>query len=401
MLSYGLTLSQVRSSTLPSNRSEKLGVSGIRVIFEKAQSIPDVIRLEFGEPDFDTPQNIKDAAIKAISSGKTKYTSGAGILELRRAISQKLDSENKISYDPMKEIVVSTGATGGINLSLLATLDEEDEILVPNPGWATYAYAVNLVGAKPILYSMNLSSNYSFQREEAESKITPKTRAILINSPSNPMGSVFSRKDIRTIAEFAADHDLVVISDEVYEKFLYSDTGSPLEHVSIASLPEMKDRTVTINSFSKTYAMTGWRIGYVAANQKIALAMSKINTAANSCISTISQFAALEALTGTQDSVRSMIETYRKRRDVIVRSANRIRGFSCAIPRGAFYVFPEIKESGLSSMDLSLKILEEAHVATVPGSAFGSNGEGHLRLAYANSLENIELALERIGKILN
>ena len=398
-----MTVSELRAkSKTASKRSDKLGVSGIRVIFEKAQTIPDVIRLEFGEPDFDTPKNIKDAAIRAISEGKTKYTSGSGILELRKAISKKLENENDIFYDPSKEIVVLAGATAGIYISLLATLDEGDEILIPNPGWATYLYSVNLVGATPILYNLEASTSYSFQRKLVEPLVTPRTKAILINTPSNPMGSVFSRSDLNTVAQFAKDHDLMVLSDEVYEKFLYGDQGiSDLEHVSIASIPEMKARTVTINSFSKTYAMTGWRIGYAAASEQIAEAMVKINTATSSCISMISQFAALEALRGPQDSVKQMIEIYRKRRDATVRRLNEIQGFSCPVPRGAFYAFPEITGTGMSSFDLSMKILEKAHVATVPGSAFGSQGEEHLRIAYANSLENIELALDRISKVTN
>ena len=398
-----MTLSELRSESKPaSRRSGKLGVSGIRVIFEKAQTIKDVIRLEFGEPDFDTPKNIKDAATRAISGEKTKYTSGSGIPELRKAISTKLEKENAIFYDPSKEIVVSAGATAGIYISLLATLDPGDEILIPNPGWATYVYSVNLAGASPVLYNLEASNDYSFERNLVEKLVTARTKAILINSPSNPMGSVFSRRDLQNVAQFAQDHDLTVLSDEVYEKFLYGDgSTSNLEHVSIASLPEMKGRTVTINSFSKTYAMTGWRIGYVAASEQIVDAMVKINTAASSCISTIAQFAALEALTGPQDSVKQMIETYRKRRDSTVRRLNQIQGFSCPVPRGAFYAFPQISGTGLSSFDLSMKILESARVATVPGSAFGSQGEGHLRIAYANSLENIELALDRISKITN
>jgi aminotransferase len=384
---------------VPSRRSRKLGVSGIRVIFERAQSIPDVIRLEFGEPDFDTPKNIKDAAISAISAGKTKYTSGSGIPELRKAISKKLESENAVYYDPAKEVIATAGATAGLNLALLATLDEGDEILIPNPGWATYEYAVSLVGANAIPYDLESSSGYSFPRDEVEALISPKTKAILINSPSNPMGSVYLRKDIEAIADLARDRDLTVVSDEVYEKFLYTEESPALSHLSISSLPEMRERTVTINSFSKTYAMTGWRIGYVAANEALAQAMAKINTAAASCISSISQYAALEAISGPQDSVREMIDTYRKRRVSIVRRLNEIEGFHCEMPRGAFYAFPDIRETGKSSIDLTMMILEKAHVATVPGSAFGSKGEAHLRLAYANSLANIELAMDKIATL--
>jgi aminotransferase len=398
-----LTIFELKSKTaITSQRSEKLGVSGIRAIFEKAQTIPDVIRLEFGEPDFDTPKNIKDAAIRAISRGETKYTSGAGIPELRKAVSKKLERENGIFYEPLREVVVSAGATSGIYFSLLATLDAGDEILIPNPGWATYAFSVNLAGAVPIQYNLESSTGYSFRTRTVEPLVTQRTKAILINTPSNPMGSVLSRNNVEEVANFAKRYNLTVISDEVYEKFLYPDTIAPkLEHVGIGSLPEMKDRTVTVNSFSKTYAMTGWRIGYVAASEKIAQAIVKINTASSSCISSVSQFAALEALEGPQDSVKQMIATYQKRRDEIVKRLNQIHGFECPVPSGAFYAFPDISASGLSSFDLSMKILEKAHVATVPGSAFGSKGEGHLRLAYANSLENIQAALDRISRIVN
>ncbi len=394
-----LSISKTTRSMGASERTQALGISGIRQIFEKAQTIPDVIRLEFGEPDFDTPENIKRAAERAISQGYTKYTSSSGILELRKAISEKLKRENKISYDPSKEVVVTAGATAALNVSLLATLDVGDEILVPDPGWATYVHAVHLVGAKPIMYSLRESSSYGFVREEVQKLVTPKTKAILINTPSNPIGSIFSSKNIESIADFARENNFFVISDEVYEKFLYSDQGD--EHISIASLPDMKERTVTFNSMSKTYAMTGWRIGYAASNQSIGSAMSRINAAASSCVSTIAQYAALEALTGPQDSVRKMISTFRKRRDLMVRGLNSIEGFRCALPMGAFYTFANIKNTGYTSFDLAMKFLEESHVATVPGSAFGSEGEGYLRIAYANSSENIQHALERISQTMN
>src|SRR5487761_450451 len=382
-----------------SKRTESLGVSGIRQIFDRAQTIPDVIRLEFGEPDFDTPENIKQAAERAIAQGLTKYTPSAGIMALRNSISEKLNRENNVFYDASKEIVDTAGATASFNFSLLATLDVGEEILVPNPGWATYVHAVHLVGAKPIMYSLKESSGYNFVREEAQKLVTSKTRAILINTPSNPIGSIFSGKQIQSIADFAIENNLYVLSDEVYEKFVYSDPGEKGVHVSIASLPQMKERTVTFNSMSKTYAMTGWRIGYAASNPEVGSAMTKINSAASSCVSTIAQYAALEALTGPQESVKRMISAFRMRRDLLVRGLNKIGGFRCAVPRGAFYTFPNISGTGFNSFDLGMKILEEAHVATEPGSAFGSEGEGYLRVAYANSAENIERALDRIAKI--
>jgi aspartate/methionine/tyrosine aminotransferase len=385
----------------PSERSKKLGLSGIREIFEKAQKIPDVIRLEFGEPDFDTPENIKSAAIRAINNGKTKYTSSAGLPELRNAISSKLASENGVHYDPMKEVVVTAGATSAINLAFLSTVDVGGEILVPDPGWATYAHAVSLVGAIPVPYPLRESVDYSFERDVVEKLVTPKAKAILINTPSNPTGSILSRKSLADISEFAIEHDLFVLSDEVYEKFLYDDGGAVKnEHVSIASLPDMKGRTVTINAFSKTYAMTGWRLGYSAAPEPISSAMTKINAAQSSCVSTIAQFAALEALSGPQDSVRRMISAFAKRREVLVRGLNEFPGFKCPVPRGAFYAFPNITETGIDSYKLAMKIVEQGHVAVVPGSSFGRQGEGYLRLAYANSVENIQEALSRIRRVL-
>ena len=382
-----------------SHRSQALGLSGIREIFEKAQKIPDVIRLEFGESDFDTPSNIKDAAIRAIYSGFTKYSSSSGIPELRSAISNKLKKDNKVEYDPAGEVVVTAGATVAINLALQATLDVGEEILVPDPGWATYVHAVNLVGAKPVLYPLLETQNFQFTLESVEHMVGPRTRAILINTPANPMGSILSRKNIQEIAEFAIRHNLYVIADEVYEKFLYQD-GESNEHISIASLNEMKARTVTINALSKTYAMTGWRIGYAAASAPVAGAMTRINAAASSCVSTITQYAALEALTGPQDSVLRMISAFAERRKILVKGLNEFDGFSCSMPKGAFYAFPNIKGTGISSKELAMKIIDEAHVATVPGSAFGDQGEGYLRVAYANSVENIHDALERMKKIL-
>ncbi|MGI0083732.1 MAG: pyridoxal phosphate-dependent aminotransferase [Nitrososphaerales archaeon] len=393
-------MNKTTASITASKRTGALGVSGIRQIFEKAQTIQDVIRLEFGEPDFDTADNIKQAAVRAIARGLTKYTPSAGVFELRKAISEKLKRENNVFYDPLTEVVVTAGATAALNVSLLSTLDAGDEILVPNPGWATYVHAVQLVGARPVMYALRESSGYSVEREDVQRIVTGRTRAILINTPSNPIGSVFSRKQLKEISDFAIENNLFVLSDEVYEKFLYTEHGSNEEHVSIASLPEMKERTVTFNSMSKTYAMTGWRIGYAASNPAIASAMMRVNSAASSCVSTIAQYAALEALNGSQDAVRTMISTFKSRRDIMVRGLNKIRGFRCPVPRGAFYTFPNILETGLGSLDLAMKILNEAHVATVPGSAFGSEGEGYLRIAYANSQDNIERALDRIARVM-
>lgn len=385
----------------PSERSQKLGLSGIREIFEKAQKIPDVIRLEFGEPDFDTPENIKAAAIRAINEGKTKYTSSAGLPELRRAISSKFARVNALQYDAAKEIVVTAGATNALNLAFLATTDPGDEVLVPDPGWATYSYSVQIVGAIPVPYALRENAGYQFERDAVEKLVSRKTKGILINTPSNPTGAILPRSNLKEVAEFAIEHNLSVYSDEVYEKFLYG-TGkdSANEHVSIASLPEMRDRTITINTFSKTYAMTGWRLGYIGAPERISSEISKINATQSSCVSSVAQYAALEALNGPQDSVARMISAFARRREVLANGLNKLPGFSCPMPSGAFYAFPNISGTGSSSYSLAMKVVENAHVAVVPGSSFGNQGEEHLRLAYANSLENIRAALERISRML-
>lgn len=370
------------------------------MIFEKVAKMPDAIRLEFGEPDFDTPPNIKAAAIEAIKEGKTKYSSSAGIPELRNAIASKLKRDNNIEYEPMKEVIVTAGATAGINQALLSTVDVGDEVLIPNPGWATYVHAVNVTGAKPIMYPLREQTGYSVEVEYLKKLLTPKTKALLINTPSNPMGSILSRRNIEEIAEFAMENNIVVLSDEVYEKFLYEDNAGN-EHVSIASISGMKDRVVTINAFSKTYAMTGWRIGYVGAPEPIVAAMTKINAATSSCVSTVNQYAGLEALNGPQDSVSKMISAFSERRQALVKGLGQFIGFKCAMPSGAFYAFPSITGTGFSSEKLAMKIVDEAHVAVVPGSAFGTQGEGYLRLAYANSVENIQEALERMKRVLS
>lgn len=369
------------------------------MIFEKVAQMPDAIRLEFGEPDFDTPPNIKAAAIEAIKRGKTKYSSSAGIPELRNAVASKFKRDNNIEYEPMKEVLVTAGATAGINQALLATVDVGDEVLIPNPGWATYVHAVNVTGAKPVPYAMREQTGYAVEVENLKSLLTPKSKVLLINTPSNPMGSILTRRNLEEIAELAMERNLIVLSDEVYEKFLYEDnTGN--EHVSIASMNGMKNRVVTINAFSKTYAMTGWRIGYVGAPESIVAAMSKINAATNSCVSTVNQYAGIEALNGPQESVAKMISAFSERRQLLVKGLREFRGFNCSMPNGAFYAFPSIIGTGYKSDKLAMKIVEEAHVAVVPGSAFGSHGEGYLRLAYANSIENIQEALVRMRKVL-
>ena len=378
-----------------SERSRSMPVSGIRVIFEMAQKMKDVIRLEVGEPDFDTPRHIKEAAVKALKEGYTHYTSSAGLMELREAIAEKLKRENGISIDPESEVVVTVGASSAINLCLLTVVNPGEEVLIPDPGWPQYQGQIRLAGGVPVGYPTPEAMGFKPDFNALEKKVTEKTKAMIINSPNNPTGAVLAKDDLEKLANVAERHDLIVISDEVYEKFLYE--GS---HVSFATLPGMEDRTLTVNGFSKTYAMTGWRLGYVAGREEFLSQIAKMNLHVNSCPPAMTQRAALAALQGSQKPVEEMFQEYKKRRDVIVKGLNEIKGVKCLNPGGAFYVFPNLSAYKRPSMELTKYLIEKARVATVPGVSFGEQGEGHLRLSYANSIENIVEALRRMSEAL-
>src|SRR5579875_968463 len=377
-------------------RMSEIPLSGIREIFEKAQSIPDVIRLEFGEPDFDTPAHIKNAAYEALKSGATKYTSSFGIGELRDAVAEKMFRENGVKCS-RKNVAITAGATSALSLSVLATMNPSNEILIPNPGWANYVPISRIGGAKSVGYPLLEKDGFNIDIENVRKLITPKTKMILITSPSNPSGGIMQEEDLKALGELAIEKDLLILSDEVYEKFIYDGE----RHVSPASFPQFKDRIITINSFSKTYAMTGWRIGYAVAPAEIAEAMGRLNSSTNSCTAAMTQCAALAALKGSQRCVSDMVEAFKKRRKVIIDGLGEIKQLSCSPPKGAFYAFVNIGKTGMDSISLATKILEQGHVATVPGAAFGSFGEGYVRLAYANSEENLKVALSRIKSVLS
>jgi aminotransferase len=367
-------------------------LSGIRVIFDLAAKMRDVVRLEAGEPDFKTPEYICEAAEKAMREGRTHYTTSRGIPELRVAIAEKAKRENRIDADAEEEIVVTAGASCAVYLSIHTVMEEGDEVLIPDPTWPHYEACVKLAGGKPISYSLKEDRGFSFDIDEIRSRITERTKMIVVASPSNPTGGVILLKDLEALADTAVKHDLLVLSDEVYEKMVYDGN----RHYSIAALPEMKDRCLTINSFSKTYAMTGWRLGYVIAPKDIASQMAKLNLFLNSCPSSISQEAGLAALTGPQEDVKKMLDEYARRRQIIVEGLRKIKGFKISPPMGAFYAFPNITELNYTSWDLCMLLLKEGRVATVPGAAFGSNGEGYIRISYANSVEKIKEALNRM-----
>lgn len=352
----------------------------------------DITSLTFGEPDFDTPEHIIKAGIEALKTKYTHYTSNFGILELRKAIAEKLDNENNFKVDPEKEIIVTCGAGTSIDLFMRAVLDPGDEVIVQDPGYFNYIYVGAFLDAKTVSLHVKEENEFSLNPEDLEEKITEKTKLLIINSPSNPTGSVIPEGDLRKIADIVIENDILVLTDEIYEKLIYGE-----KHFSIASIPEMKERCVLINGFSKAYAMTGWRVGYAAGNKEIINAMGMIGAYTSICTPAVSQKAALAALKGDQDCVEEMRKEYDKRRLYIVKRLNEI-GIPTGTPKGAFYVFPNISQYGSSEKVWKL-FLEKAHVSTIPGTTFGKYGEGYLRLSYANSMENIEKALDNIEKV--
>jgi aspartate/methionine/tyrosine aminotransferase len=375
-------------------RMARLGTETAFRVLAKAQALEakgiDVVHLEIGEPDFDTPKNICDAATKALGEGCTHYCNSQGIVPLRTEIAKEMGRTRGITIDPNR-VVVTPGAKPIMFYSILALLEEGDEAIYPNPAFPIYESMINFVGAKPVPIPLREELDFRFDIDELRSKITPHTKLIIINSPQNPTGGVLELDDIHAIADIAQEHDIIVLSDEVYEHIIYE--GEPS---SIASLPGMLDRTIILNGFSKTYAMTGWRLGYAVMPPELVDPIVGLIVNSVSCTATFIQHAGIEALTGPQDSIASMVAEFKKRRDLIVDGLNAIPGISCRRPKGAFYVFPNVKKLGMDSSQLANYLLNEAGVATLSGTDFGKYGEGYIRLSYANSMENIEKALKKI-----
>jgi aspartate/methionine/tyrosine aminotransferase len=374
-----------------SARALDLPLSGIRLIYDMARAIPDVIHLEIGEPDLPTPAHIARAAQDAISEGLTHYTPSAGTPGLREAAARKLRRENDLDYDP-SEVMVTNGANVALSLALLALVDPGSEVLIPDPGWANYTPMMKLVQASPRYYALREEDDFRPRIPEMASLVTEKTRAILLNSPSNPTGGVLTKDDLEEISSLATKRNLVVIADEVYEKFLYDGA----EHHSIARFRGMRNRTVTINAFSKTYRMTGWRLGYAAGPAEVIDAMVRLNSCMNTCSSSVSQAAGEAALNGPQDCVKEMVEEYRSRRDLFIDGLNKVKGFRSAAPKGAFYAFANVRSMTTSSTEFCIRLLEKARVATVPGISFGSTGEGYLRFSFSAPRHALREALDRI-----
>lgn len=343
-------------------------LSPIRRVAELAARFPDVVKLDVGEPDFDTPEHIKEAAAAALREGFTHYTHRAGIIELRRAIADKLARDNGVSYDPETEITATSGIMGGLFCSFCALVSPGDEVIVPDPVWPAFLGIIHMLGGTPVPVLTHEADGFNLVPEAVAEKITPRTKLVLLNSPQNPTGAVMPRERLEAIAELAKRHDLVVLSDETYEKLIYDGA----QHISIASFDGMRERTLLLNGLSKTYAMTGWRVGYVAAPKQMMEAIGKVHLYTCTCVNSIAQKAAAAALTGPQGCVEEMRQEYRARRDLLVNGLNGLPGFTCATPRGTFYAFANIQGLGMPSEDAVMRLIEKARVSSVHGSAWKS-----------------------------
>ncbi len=369
--------------------------SGIRKFFDIVHEMDDAISLGVGEPDFDTPWRVRDEAIYSLEQGRTIYTSNSGLMELREEIAVYLKRKYDLSYDPKTEMMVTVGGSEAIDVALRAMLDPGDEVLIPQPSYVSYLPCTILAGGTPVTIDLKEENEFRLTAEELEDAITDKTKILILPFPNNPTGAIMERKDLEAIVDVVLKHDIFVLTDEIYSELSYAG-----EHVSIASFPGMKERTVYINGFSKAFAMTGWRLGYACAPEVILKQMLKIHQFAIMCAPTTSQYAAIEALRNCDDEVAAMREEYNERRRYLVHRFQQMN-LQCFEPFGAFYIFPSIKEFGMTSDEFATRFLREKKVAVVPGNAFGDCGEGFLRISYAYSLENLKIALDRFEEFVN
>lgn len=379
-----------------SNIALSLGGSPIRKMFNLANTMDDVISFALGEPDFTTADNIIDAGCEALKRGETHYTPNAGILPLRQAIAKRAKTKNNVDLNPEDEIIVTGSGMEALILTMMAIINPGDEIIVSNPYWSNYVSQIRMCGGIPKLVDVYEEDGFAYNPDNLRKAINKNTKAILLNSPANPTGGVVERDVLEEIAAIAKKYDLLVISDEVYQYFIYDGA----EFVSIASLEGMKERTIIVDSFSKAYAMTGWRIGFSAGPEEIIQKMIKLQENVISCVNSATQYAAIEAIEGPQESLEYMINKYKQRRTLMVDGINDIDGLSCISPKGAFYVFANISKTGMTSEEFALELLKKAKVVVVPGSGFGTAGEGFVRISYATSEENINEGLKRIKNFM-
>lgn len=368
--------------------------SGIRKFFDIVSEMKDAISLGVGEPDFDTPWHVRVEGILSLEKGKTFYTSNSGLMELRKEIVNYIKRTQNVTYDPAKEVIITVGGSEAIDIGLRAMLNPGDEVLIPQPSYVSYEPCTVLAGGVPVIINLKAENEFRLTAQELEEAITDKTKVLILPFPNNPTGAIMEKADLEAIAEVVIKHDLFVMSDEIYSELTYKG-----EHVSIASLPGMQERTILINGFSKAYAMTGWRLGYACGPRVIIEQMTKIHQFAIMCAPTTSQYAAIEALKNGDDDVKMMREEYDLRRRYLMHTFKEM-GLDCFEPYGAFYVFPCIKEFGMTSDEFATRFLEEEKVAVVPGTAFGDSGEGFLRISYAYSLENLKVAMGRMKRFV-
>ncbi|MBI5653960.1 MAG: aminotransferase class I/II-fold pyridoxal phosphate-dependent enzyme [Chloroflexi bacterium] len=378
-----------------SQRVQSVPPSGIRRFFDIAATMHDVISLGIGEPDFISPRSVRTAGINSIENGETKYTSNSGTMELRVALANHLVKLYGVKYDPAQELLITVGVSEALHCAMLALIDPGDEVIVPEPCFVAYKPSVVFAGGTPVVVATRVEDNFQVTGEEIERAITPRTKAILIGYPNNPTGAVMSREHLLEVARVAEKYNLIVLSDEIYDRLVYG-----VEHTCFAALPGMCDRTILLGGFSKDYAMTGWRVGYVGANREILAAIAKVHQYIIMSAPTMGQSAALHGLLHAEADVQEMMRQYDQRRQVIVAGLNTI-GLPTFEPRGAFYAFPDVRPTGLSSEDFCERLLIEEHVAVIPGGAFGACGGGFVRACYATSMANIEEALTRIERFVN
>lgn len=373
-----------------SKKVTALKPSGIRKFFDIASEMKGVISLGVGEPDFDTPWHIREEGIYTLEKGKTMYTSNSGLKELRIAISNYLERKINVTYDPLKEVLVTVGGSEAIDMALRAIVEDGDEVIITTPCYVSYEPCAILAGAKPVTINLKNENQFRLTPEELEQAITPKSKVLVICYPNNPTGAIMTKSDLEKIAEVVIKHDLCVISDEIYSELTYDGN-----HTSIASIPGMKERTIVVNGFSKAYSMTGWRLGYASGPEEIIRQMTKIHQFAIMCAPTNSQYAGIEALNNGDEDVIIMREAYDERRRYVLYRLSEI-GIPCFEPKGAFYVFPDVRQFGLSSEEFALRLLNEKKLVIVPGNAFGESGEGFMRISYAYSLDELKEALNRL-----
>ena len=378
-----------------SDKVQNIKPSGIRKFFDIVSEMKDAISLGVGEPDFETPWHIRDEGIYAFEKGRTFYTSNSGLLPLRQEISNYIKRTQTVTYNPQNEILVTVGGSEAIDIGLRALLNDGDEVIIPQPSYVSYAPCSYLAGGKNVFINLKAGNEFRLTPQELENAITDKTKVLILPYPNNPTGAIMERKNLEEVAQVIKKHDIFVISDEIYSELTYKGT-----HVSIVSLDGMKERTLLINGFSKSYAMTGWRLGYCCGPDWLIKQMTKIHQYAIMCAPTISQYAAVEALKNGDDDVKMMRESYNQRRRFLMDAFKKMR-LECFEPYGAFYVFPCIKEFGMTSEEFATKFLQEEKVAAVPGTAFGDSGEGYLRISYAYSLEKLKIAMERLERFVN